>query len=229
MKNSESNCRAGSSWRRYNHDGYGQRPDGGPYKKWGKGRLLAAPDRRTGPLRTGGRRRLPFSGACHGGVRRRERSACRNSYGTPTICPKRTCIAEEPAAPQCRWSGRIPSTFACFALLTTKRCSTSIPEVERRYLKEKPKSKFEFWMPKHPIKFARQELRSCACARRKNFAFAGRRIPGRHGRIPTRAQRNRGGILRLIRIGSRGRSRIHVLLDIPRCMGRTQSSSRGET
>ncbi len=28
----------GLSWRRYNHDGYGQRPDGGPYKKWGKGR-----------------------------------------------------------------------------------------------------------------------------------------------------------------------------------------------
>jgi len=28
----------GPSWRRYNHDGYGQRPDGGPYMGWGKGR-----------------------------------------------------------------------------------------------------------------------------------------------------------------------------------------------
>jgi glucoamylase len=28
----------GPSWRRYNHDGYGQRPDGGPYNGWGKGR-----------------------------------------------------------------------------------------------------------------------------------------------------------------------------------------------
>ncbi len=28
----------GSSWRRYNHDGYGQQPDGGPYKNWGIGR-----------------------------------------------------------------------------------------------------------------------------------------------------------------------------------------------
>jgi glucoamylase len=39
-----------------------------------------------------------------------------------------------------------------------------IPEVERRYLKEKPKSKFEFWMPKHPIRFARKNciLRVCA-------------------------------------------------------------------
>jgi glucoamylase len=28
----------GASWRRYNHDGYGQRKDGGPYLGWGQGR-----------------------------------------------------------------------------------------------------------------------------------------------------------------------------------------------
>lgn len=28
----------GPSWRRYNHDGYGQRPDGGHYQGWGQGR-----------------------------------------------------------------------------------------------------------------------------------------------------------------------------------------------
>ncbi|MHB8302320.1 MAG: glycoside hydrolase family 15 protein [Acidobacteriaceae bacterium] len=28
----------GACWRRYNHDGYGQRHDGGPYKGWGQGR-----------------------------------------------------------------------------------------------------------------------------------------------------------------------------------------------
>ncbi|MGE5138525.1 MAG: glycoside hydrolase family 15 protein, partial [Rudaea sp.] len=28
----------GPVWRRYNHDGYGQRPDGGPFLGWGKGR-----------------------------------------------------------------------------------------------------------------------------------------------------------------------------------------------
>ena len=28
----------GPCWRRYNHDGYGQRPDGGPFVGWGKGR-----------------------------------------------------------------------------------------------------------------------------------------------------------------------------------------------
>ena len=28
----------GDSWRRYNHDGYGQRKDGGPFEHWGQGR-----------------------------------------------------------------------------------------------------------------------------------------------------------------------------------------------
>jgi glucoamylase len=30
--------RVGPCWRRYNHDGFGQRDDGGPYVGWGKGR-----------------------------------------------------------------------------------------------------------------------------------------------------------------------------------------------
>ena len=29
---------SGPCWHRYNHDGYGQKPDGGPYKRWGEGR-----------------------------------------------------------------------------------------------------------------------------------------------------------------------------------------------
>lgn len=28
----------GPCWHRYNHDGYGQRPDGSPFDGWGKGR-----------------------------------------------------------------------------------------------------------------------------------------------------------------------------------------------
>jgi glucoamylase len=34
----EVNTPAGPCWRRYNHDGYGQRTDGGPYVGWGQGR-----------------------------------------------------------------------------------------------------------------------------------------------------------------------------------------------
>jgi len=32
------NTPVGPCWRRYNHDGYGQRPDGGPFNGWGTGR-----------------------------------------------------------------------------------------------------------------------------------------------------------------------------------------------
>jgi glucoamylase len=57
----------GPCWRRYNHDGYGQRPDGGPFVGWGKGRAW--------PLLTGerghyelaaGRDPMPFLRAMEG-------------------------------------------------------------------------------------------------------------------------------------------------------------------
>ena len=46
----------GSCWRRYNHDGYGQRKDGGPYMGWGQGRAwpLLAGERAHYELAAGG-------------------------------------------------------------------------------------------------------------------------------------------------------------------------------
>jgi glucoamylase len=43
----------GPCWRRYNHDGYGQREDGGPYVGWGQGRAW--------PLLTGERAHYEFA------------------------------------------------------------------------------------------------------------------------------------------------------------------------
>jgi glucoamylase len=43
----------GPCWRRYNHDGYGQRDDGGPYTGWGRGRAW--------PLLTGERAHYEFA------------------------------------------------------------------------------------------------------------------------------------------------------------------------
>jgi glucoamylase len=43
----------GPCWRRYNHDGYGQRADGGPYEGWGQGRAW--------PLLTGERGHYEFA------------------------------------------------------------------------------------------------------------------------------------------------------------------------
>jgi glucoamylase len=45
--------RFGPCWHRYNHDGYGQREDGGPYQGWGKGRAW--------PLLTGERGHYEFA------------------------------------------------------------------------------------------------------------------------------------------------------------------------
>ena len=47
----------GPGWLRYNWDGYGQRPDGGPYRGMGPGARLAAADRRARALRAGGGQR----------------------------------------------------------------------------------------------------------------------------------------------------------------------------
>jgi len=49
------NTPTGPVWRRYNHDGYGQREDGGPYVRWGKGRAW--------PLLTGERAHFELSAA----------------------------------------------------------------------------------------------------------------------------------------------------------------------
>ncbi len=46
----------GPCWRRYNHDGYGQRADGGPYLGWGQGRAW--------PLLTGERGHYDVAAAC---------------------------------------------------------------------------------------------------------------------------------------------------------------------
>ena len=43
----------GPGWLRYNWDGYGQRPDGGPVSRLGPGARLAAADRRARALRVG--------------------------------------------------------------------------------------------------------------------------------------------------------------------------------
>jgi len=46
----------GPCWRRYNHDGYGQRADGGPYEHWGVGRAW--------PLLTGERAHYALAAGC---------------------------------------------------------------------------------------------------------------------------------------------------------------------
>jgi hypothetical protein len=65
---------SGRCWRRYNHDGYGQRDDGGPFEGWGTGRAW--------PLLTGERGHYAFGGVGRGAVPPRD-GALRESCGAP--------------------------------------------------------------------------------------------------------------------------------------------------
>jgi glucoamylase len=153
----------GLSWRRYNHDGYGQRPDGGPYRKWGRGRCW--------PLLTGERAHYELAA---GGDYQSLVHAMETFGAANGLLPEQLWDADDlPEANMYRGraSGSAsPLVWAHSEYLCLLRSSQDkavfdlIPEVERRYLKEKPKSKFEFWMPKHPIRFARKNciLRVCA-------------------------------------------------------------------
>ena len=104
----------GPCWRRYNHDGYGQRHDGGPYLGWGQGRAW--------PLLTGERAHYELA-AGHDVTPYIKALEGFSSQGG--MLPEQ--IWDEPDIPQlglklgdspaqlCRWSGRMPNTSSCSA------------------------------------------------------------------------------------------------------------------
>jgi glucoamylase len=134
----------GPCWRRYNHDGYGQRPDGGPFQGWGHGRGW--------PLLTGerghyelaaGRDPRPYLFAV-------ERFASRGG-----MLPEQ--VWDEPDRPDQRlYLGRpagsaIPLmwTHAEYTKLLRSLADGQvfdlIPPVAARYLAERPRGPIEIW------------------------------------------------------------------------------------
>ncbi len=153
----------GSCWHRYNHDGYGQRPDGAPYKKWGTGRSW--------PLLTGERAHYEIAAGheCASLVQTMERFG-----GATGLLPEQ--IWDAPDLPQAnlRCGGptgsAVPLVWAhseYLRLLRSRRDGKVfdlIPEVALRYAKQPPESMLEFWLPKHPITQARADCRLRVCA-----------------------------------------------------------------
>ena len=99
----------GPCWRRYNHDGYGQRDDGGPFLGWGRGRAW--------PLLTGerghyelaaGRDATPYIRAP--GAVCRPGPAARTGLGRARSARASGCGSASRPARRCRWSGPMPST-----------------------------------------------------------------------------------------------------------------------
>lgn len=155
----------GACWHRYNHDGYGQRPDGGPFEKWGQGRAwpLLTAERGHYELATGNDA-SPF-------IQAMERFA----NGTGLLPEQIWDQADLPEA-EMRCGGPTGSANPLLwahseylRLLRSKhdrKVFDLIPEVADRYRGKAPRSLIEFWQPNHPIRYARKGhvLRICAPA-----------------------------------------------------------------
>ena len=154
---------SGPCWHRYNHDGYGQQPDGGPYTHWGKGRAW--------PLLTGERGHYELAAG----------NDCRPLLHAMEQFSNSTCLLpeqiwDEADLPEAHLhcggptGSANPLLWAHSEYLRFLRSSHDgkvfdlIPEVVARYRDGKTKSKVEFWLPKHPIREARKDhtLRVCA-------------------------------------------------------------------
>ena len=153
----------GPGWRRYTHDGYGQKPDGGPFAKWGKGRSW--------PLLTGERAHYELA---VGGDHRKLVRAMEACCGPTCLLPEQVWDEADLPEANMRCGGptgsAVPLVWAHSEYLRLLRSIHDgavfdvIPEVEERYVKHKCESRFEFWLPRHPIQRARPHrvLRICA-------------------------------------------------------------------
>jgi glucoamylase len=145
----------GPVWRRYNHDGYGQREDGGPYVGWGKGRAW--------PLLTGerahfelaaGRDVKPFIRAIEG-------------FASATgLLPEQ--VWDEKDKPDAHmFLGRptgsaMPLMWAHAEYIKLLRSVSDghvfdlIPEVAKRYLGDRKACQlFEIWKPNRRVRFVK--------------------------------------------------------------------------
>lgn len=154
---------SGPSWHRYNHDGYGQQPGGGPYTSWGQGRAW--------PLLTGERGHYELAAG----------RDCRPFLHAMEEFSNATCLLpeqiwDEADIPEARLRRGGPTGSANPLLWAhseyvrlLRSCDDGkvfdeIPEVVARYRVARTGSTVEFWLPKHPIRQAGkgQTLRICA-------------------------------------------------------------------
>ncbi|MGC1619102.1 MAG: glycoside hydrolase family 15 protein [Candidatus Acidiferrum sp.] len=142
----------GPVWHRYNHDGYGQREDGGPYAGWGKGRAwpLLAGERAHFEL-SAGRDIRPLIRAIEG-------------FASPTgLLPEQ--VWDEPDRPDTyMYLGRptgsaMPLMWAHAEYVKLLRSVADghvfdlIPEVAKRYLGDRKSCQlFEIWKPNRKVR-----------------------------------------------------------------------------
>ena len=153
----------GPSWHRYNHDGYGQRPDGGPYVKWGQGRAW--------PLLTGERGHYELAAAHDARPFLRAMEQFSNGAG---LLPEQ--IWDQADLPDAHMRCGAPTGSAnpllwahseYLRLLRShhdREIFDLIPEIAEHYRNKPVGTPIEFWQPIHPVHRARKNhtLRICA-------------------------------------------------------------------
>ena len=146
---------AGPTWHRYNHDGYGQQQDGGPFTQHGVGRVW--------PLLTGERGHYELAAAHSTEAYIR---AMENLASTTGLLPEQSW--DEADRPEIyMWRGKptgsaMPLMWAHAEYMKLLRSTAdgkvydAIPEVAKRYLGERGKRKqLEVWKPNRHVRFMR--------------------------------------------------------------------------
>ncbi len=140
----------GPCWHRYNHDGYGLRPDGGPFEGWGVGRAwpLLAGERGHYEL-AAGRDALPY-------LRAMEKFASRGGMLPEQVWdePERPGIHLSPGQPA---GSAMPLMWAHAEYIKLLRSATDgeifdrVPIVADRYLTGGGRKDLEIWMPSRHV------------------------------------------------------------------------------
>lgn len=143
----------GPCWRRYNHDGYGERPDGGPFEGWGQGRAW--------PLLTGerghyelaaGRDRKPYTTAL-------ERFASGAGMLPEQIWdepdrPKRRLFLGKPAGSAMPLMWAHAEYVKLLRSVADERIFDLIEPVAARYLGARPRAAWQVWKPDRRVQTA---------------------------------------------------------------------------
>ena len=135
----------GPCWRRYNHDGYGQR------KRWralpglGIRARLAAADRGARALRAGGRRAMcgRLSGRWRASPLRP--NCCPSKSGRCRTCPRPTCISDVPPEAPCLWLWAHAEYIKLVRSAADGQVFDLISEVADRYRNRRTAPPLEIW------------------------------------------------------------------------------------
>jgi glucoamylase len=140
----------GPCWRRYNHDGYGNRQDGSPFQGWGKGRAW--------PLLTGerghyelaaGRDVKPYIRAIEGFASKGgmlPEQVCDETYPSHSLCVGRPSGSAMPLM----WAHA--EYIKLLRSATDGRIFDLIPIVAERYLEGRGRKDLEIWKPVRQVR-----------------------------------------------------------------------------